>query len=150
MRLALPTPRKVAQPVQRRIAHDRRVVQHPHLAPVHKHGADVPQQVALLVGAGDQHATAVHRLLDTLGQRVTRCADLRRLVGAALGAVLVNFLKTLFTTGMLAPSWLFLLGALFIGVTLALPKGIVGAIHEWSDKRRARAQAAAPAPQPAE
>ncbi len=72
------------------------------------------------------------------------------LVGAALGAVLVNFLKTLFTTGMLAPYWLFLLGALFIGVTLTLPKGIVGAIHEWSDKRRARAQAAAPAPQPAE
>ena len=27
--------------------------------------------------------------------------------------MLVNFLKTLFTTGMLAPYWLFLLGALF-------------------------------------
>ncbi len=52
------------------------------------------------------------------------------LVGAAVGAVVVNFLKTWFTTGMLAPYWLFALGALFITVTLALPKGIVGALLE--------------------
>ncbi|HEY8613909.1 MAG TPA: urea ABC transporter permease subunit UrtC, partial [Roseomonas sp.] len=45
------------------------------------------------------------------------------LVGAALGAVIVNLLKTWFTTGLLAPYWLFLLGALFIGVTLLLPRG---------------------------
>jgi urea transport system permease protein len=57
------------------------------------------------------------------------------LVGAAVGAVTVNFLKTTFTTGMLAPYWLFALGALFIVVTLALPKGIVGTLYEWLDKR---------------
>ncbi len=48
------------------------------------------------------------------------------LVGAAIGAVLVNFAKTTFTSGALAPYWLFLLGALFIFVTLVLPNGILG------------------------
>ena len=50
------------------------------------------------------------------------------LVGAAVGAVVVNFLKTFFTTGFLALYWPYLLGALFIFVTLALPKGIVGTL----------------------
>ncbi|WP_150287349.1 urea ABC transporter permease subunit UrtC [Rhabdaerophilum calidifontis] len=48
------------------------------------------------------------------------------LVGAALGAVVVNALKTVFTTGFLAPYWLFALGGLFILVTIALPRGLVG------------------------
>jgi len=61
------------------------------------------------------------------------------LVGAALGAVVVNFLKTWFTTGALAPYWLFMLGALFIFVTLVLPKGIVGALNGVGERRRARA-----------
>ena len=52
------------------------------------------------------------------------------LIGAAVGAIVVNFLKTWFTTGFLAPYWLFVLGALFIFVTLALPKGIIGALLE--------------------
>jgi urea transport system permease protein len=52
------------------------------------------------------------------------------LVGAAAGAVIVNFLKTVFTSGFLAPYWLFALGGLFIFVTLALPKGVVGALME--------------------
>jgi urea transport system permease protein len=50
------------------------------------------------------------------------------LVGAVLGAVGVNYLKTLVTTGMLAPYWPFLLGGLFIAVTLALPKGLMGSL----------------------
>jgi len=50
------------------------------------------------------------------------------LTGAALGAVAVNFFKTVFTTGALAPYWLFALGSLFILVTLALPRGILGAL----------------------
>ena len=50
------------------------------------------------------------------------------LAGAALGAVLVNYAKTAFTTGFLAPYWLFLLGALFVLVTIFLPKGILGAL----------------------
>ena len=53
------------------------------------------------------------------------------LTGAALGAVLINFLKTTFTTGALAPYWLFVLGGLFVLVTLALPKGIVGTLGDW-------------------
>jgi urea transport system permease protein len=47
------------------------------------------------------------------------------LVGALIGAVLVNFGKTWFT-GMLPEVWLFALGGLFVVVTLFLPKGIVG------------------------
>jgi len=48
------------------------------------------------------------------------------LIGAVLGAVGVNYLKTVVTTGMLAPYWLFVLGGLFIAVTLALPGGLMG------------------------
>ena len=47
------------------------------------------------------------------------------LVGAILGAVLVNFGKTIFT-GALPELWLFALGALFILVTLLLPNGVLG------------------------
>ncbi len=47
------------------------------------------------------------------------------LYGAALGAVLVNFAKT-FLTGAAPEFWLYFLGALFIFVTLFLPKGIAG------------------------
>ena len=50
------------------------------------------------------------------------------LVGAAIGAVLVNFAKT-WLTGPLPEFWLYGLGALFILVTLFLPKGIVGALN---------------------
>lgn len=58
------------------------------------------------------------------------------LIGATLGAVLVNYAKTVFTSGVLAPYWLFMLGALFILVTLLLPKGIVGTVKDWWTKRR--------------
>jgi urea transport system permease protein len=51
------------------------------------------------------------------------------LIGAALGAIVVNYAKTYFTSGPLAPYWLFMLGALFILVTLLLPKGIVGTFN---------------------
>jgi urea transport system permease protein len=47
------------------------------------------------------------------------------LIGAALGAVLVNFAKTYFT-GALPEYWLFALGLLFIVVTIFLPKGLLG------------------------
>jgi urea transport system permease protein len=63
------------------------------------------------------------------------------LVGAALGAVVVNYAKTVFTSGALAPYWLFMLGALFILVTLLLPKGIVGTVRDWSEQRRDRSEA---------
>ncbi len=47
------------------------------------------------------------------------------LIGAVLGAVLINYAKTWFT-GALPEYWLFALGGLFIAVTLFLPKGIMG------------------------
>jgi urea transport system permease protein len=78
------------------------------------------------------------------------------LTGAALGAVLVNYAKTYFTSGVLAPYWLFMLGSLFVGVTLLLPRGIVGTLHHWTALRRAKVAAAIedgvapPEPLPAE
>ena len=47
------------------------------------------------------------------------------LIGAVLGAILINYAKTWFT-GVLPEYWLFALGGLFIAVTLFLPKGIMG------------------------
>jgi urea transport system permease protein len=58
------------------------------------------------------------------------------LVGAALGAVVVNYAKTTFTTGIFAAYWLFALGALFILVTLLFPKGIVGTIEGWLKREK--------------
>ncbi len=54
--------------------------------------------------------------------------------GAALGAILVNYAKT-FLTGALPEAWLYVLGALFVLVTLFLPRGLVGI---WPSPARAR------------
>jgi urea transport system permease protein len=72
------------------------------------------------------------------------------LLGPIVGAVLVNYAKTFFTTGALAQYWLFVLGGLFIAVTLFLPKGIVGTLAGLTRReRRANPPAAeAPAPNP--
>jgi urea transport system permease protein len=70
------------------------------------------------------------------------------LSGAILGAVLVNYAKT-WLTSALPGLWLFALGGLFIFVTLFLPRGIVGTIAAWFDRRRrpeARAQILAKEP----
>src|SRR5262249_41214079 len=45
------------------------------------------------------------------------------LYGAAIGALLVNYAKTYFT-GALPEVWLYALGALFVLVTLFLPRGL--------------------------
>jgi urea transport system permease protein len=63
------------------------------------------------------------------------------LSGAIIGAILVNYAKTYFTSGFLAPYWLFVLGGLFVIVTLALPRGIVGTLRHLVAERRARATA---------
>ena len=71
------------------------------------------------------------------------------LVGAALGAVVVNYLKTIFTSGPLAAYWLFALGGLFVLVTLALPKGILGAwdnVKQWRLERKVLAKLSEPLP----
>ena len=57
------------------------------------------------------------------------------LVGAALGALNVNWGNTFFT-GVLPEYWLFALGALFVLVTLFLPKGILGALDQLRSRRR--------------
>jgi len=67
------------------------------------------------------------------------------LVGPIIGAVLVNFSKTVFTSAF-PELWLFALGGLFILVTLFLPRGIVGLwpirIARW--RRRTTGKTATP------
>ena len=65
------------------------------------------------------------------------------LTGAILGAFVVNYAKTYFTSGFLAPYWLFMLGGLFIAVTLFLPRGIIGTLKYGFDRRAAARSAAA-------
>ncbi|MGB0749870.1 MAG: urea ABC transporter permease subunit UrtC [Magnetospiraceae bacterium] len=65
------------------------------------------------------------------------------LYGAVLGAILVNYGKSYFT-GALPDAWLFVLGGMFIAVTLFLPKGVVGLIPGLRD-RMARAKNLKPA-----
>jgi urea transport system permease protein len=60
------------------------------------------------------------------------------LTGAVIGAALVNYAKTVFTSGPLAPYWLFALGGLFVAVTLLLPRGVVGTMRAWAAERRDR------------
>lgn len=50
--------------------------------------------------------------------------------GAALGAIVVNAAKSWFT-GVLPDAWLFMLGGLFIVVTLFMPKGLAGLFAGW-------------------
>jgi urea transport system permease protein len=49
------------------------------------------------------------------------------LYGAIVGAVLVNYAKT-YLTGAFPEAWLYALGALFVLVTLFLPRGVIGLI----------------------
>jgi urea transport system permease protein len=60
------------------------------------------------------------------------------LVGALVGAVLVNAGKT-WLTGFAPEFWLFALGALFVVSTLLLPKGVVGVVQQIRDGRLRRA-----------
>ncbi|MFN4329187.1 MAG: urea ABC transporter permease subunit UrtC [Limnobacter sp.] len=60
------------------------------------------------------------------------------LYGAVAGALLVNYAKTRFTA-LMPEAWLFALGALFVLVTLYLPKGLVGLLGQIRAARQARA-----------
>ena len=77
------------------------------------------------------------------------------LYGAIVGAILVNYAKTVFT-GIFPDGWLYALGLIFVLVTLFLPKGIVGIIGMIRAKQAERkalaaadaAREAAPAAEP--
>ena len=56
------------------------------------------------------------------------------LYGAVIGAVLVNYAKTVFT-GVMPDAWLFALGALFVLVTVFLPKGVAGLLGHLKRRR---------------
>lgn len=61
------------------------------------------------------------------------------LVGAVYGALLVNFGKTYFSESF-PDLWLFLIAALFIGVTMAFPNGLAGLVEShvkpwWAARR---------------
>ena len=60
------------------------------------------------------------------------------LTGAVVGALTVNYARTVITTGFLAPYWLFVLGFVFVLVTILLPKGIVGTLAQYRQAREAR------------
>ncbi|SBT17665.1 leucine/isoleucine/valine transporter permease subunit [Marinomonas gallaica] len=61
------------------------------------------------------------------------------LIGAIIGALLVNYAKTRFTA-IMPDGWLFALGALFVLVTLFLPKGLMGLYGQLQSKRRQSAE----------
>lgn len=75
------------------------------------------------------------------------------LVGPVIGAVLVNFAKTVLT-GTFPAIWLFVLGGLFVAVTLFMPRGLVGLCSDLVARLRRLAPADRPglkrAPQPLE
>ncbi len=66
------------------------------------------------------------------------------LVGAVFGALLVNWGKTVFSESF-PDLWLFLMAALFIGVTMAFPDGLAGLVESklkpwWRARQAARHQ----------
>ncbi|MWO05959.1 urea ABC transporter permease subunit UrtC, partial [Escherichia coli] len=64
------------------------------------------------------------------------------LIGPIIGAFLVNGAKTLLTAWV-PEYWLFVLGAIFVLVTLYLPNGVLGLMSKLRMKKRAPAQAKA-------
>lgn len=58
------------------------------------------------------------------------------LVGPIIGAFLVNGAKSWFTVAF-PEFWLFVLGLLFVLVTLFLPRGVIGELAAWSRSRKA-------------
>ena len=74
------------------------------------------------------------------------------LVGAVYGTLLVNAGKTLFSESF-PDLWLFLMAALFIGVTMAFPMGLAGLWEShiapwWKNRRQALRDASARTPAP--
>jgi urea transport system permease protein len=80
----------------------------------------VPQTGIITPGRMDVQASIEIVVWTAVGGRGT-------LVGAMVGAVLINLLYS-FLTGTFPGTWLYFLGALFIGVVLFFPEGIVGTV----------------------
>lgn len=59
------------------------------------------------------------------------------LYGGAIGAIIVNYTKTFFTTAI-PEVWLFILGGLFVIITIYLPKGMIQIIDYIRDYMRQR------------
>ena len=57
------------------------------------------------------------------------------IIGGVLGAFTVNGAKTFFTA-FLPEYWLFILGSMFIIVTLFMPKGLIGLIQKFRLPKR--------------
>ena len=57
------------------------------------------------------------------------------LYGAVIGAILVNYGKTVLT-GVMPEAWLFALGGLFVAVTVFLPQGLVGLAKSLLKRKR--------------
>ena len=62
--------------------------------------------------------------------------------GAALGAIVVNAAKSYFT-GALPDAWLYVLGFIFIVVTLFMPKGLAGTFSGWRSLKQSVAKQSA-------
>ncbi|OBZ92542.1 amino acid ABC transporter permease [Pararhizobium polonicum] len=62
------------------------------------------------------------------------------LIGPIIGAILVNFGKSIFTAAF-PEFWLFALGALFVATTLFLPKGVVGTVQQFLARRKEQKKA---------
>lgn len=63
------------------------------------------------------------------------------LIGAVYGTLLVNYGKTLFSESF-PELWLFLMGALFIGVVMAFPNGLAGIYTSLINKYKAKKKGA--------
>jgi urea transport system permease protein len=70
------------------------------------------------------------------------------LVGPIIGALSVNAGKSYFTAAF-PDMWILVLGALFVCVTLFLPKGIVGTLADWVARRPRKDRKTMPAATPA-
>ncbi len=69
------------------------------------------------------------------------------LIGPVIGAFLVNGAKTMFTA-YFAEYWLFLLGAMFVLVTLYLPDGVIGLLKRLRERSRSTMPAKPAAKEP--
>jgi len=61
------------------------------------------------------------------------------LYGAVMGAIIVNFAKSYFTAAF-PEVWLFALGALFVLVTIFLPRGIVGLLEKIKQNKNQKSE----------